>query len=38
MTTNGLRLAELAPDLRAAGLARVNVSLDTLDRETGSSG
>jgi cyclic pyranopterin phosphate synthase len=33
MTTNGLRLAELAPDLRAAGLGRVNVSLDTLDRD-----
>ncbi len=33
MTTNGLRLAALAPDLRAAGLARVNVSLDTLDRD-----
>lgn len=32
MTTNGLRLAELAAPLREAGLARVNVSLDTLDR------
>ncbi|WP_318011390.1 GTP 3',8-cyclase MoaA [Actinotalea sp. M2MS4P-6] len=31
MTTNGLRLAELAAPLRAAGLSRVNVSLDTLD-------
>ncbi|HVE63131.1 MAG TPA: GTP 3',8-cyclase MoaA [Mycobacteriales bacterium] len=30
LTTNGLRLAELAPALAAAGLARVNVSLDTL--------
>lgn len=32
MTTNGLRLAELAEPLREAGLARLNVSLDTLDR------
>ncbi|MEU3456629.1 GTP 3',8-cyclase MoaA [Micromonospora sp. NPDC006766] len=32
MTTNGLGLARLAPALRAAGLDRVNVSLDTLDR------
>lgn len=31
MTTNGLRMPELARDLRAAGLARVNVSVDTLD-------
>jgi cyclic pyranopterin phosphate synthase len=31
MTTNGSRLAELAAPLRAAGLAGVNVSLDTLD-------
>ncbi|PKU24909.1 GTP 3',8-cyclase MoaA [Telmatospirillum siberiense] len=31
MTTNGLRLAEVAGRLRAAGLRRVNVSLDTLD-------
>jgi GTP 3',8-cyclase len=31
MTTNGHRLAELAPDLKAAGLAGVNVSVDTLD-------
>jgi cyclic pyranopterin phosphate synthase len=31
LTTNGLRLAELAADLAAAGLRRVNVSLDTLD-------
>lgn len=31
MTTNGHRLVELAPALRAAGLAGVNVSLDTLD-------
>lgn len=31
MTTNGHRLAELAAPLRDAGLAAVNVSLDTLD-------
>jgi cyclic pyranopterin phosphate synthase len=31
MTTNGHRLAELAAPLRAAGLAGLNVSLDTLD-------
>ncbi|MGC4806500.1 GTP 3',8-cyclase MoaA [Micromonospora sp. DT233] len=31
LTTNGLGLARLAPALRAAGLDRVNVSLDTLD-------
>jgi cyclic pyranopterin phosphate synthase len=34
LTTNGVRLPELAHDLRAAGLQRVNVSLDTLRRET----
>ena len=33
LTTNGIGLARLAPALRAAGLDRVNVSLDTLDRE-----
>lgn len=33
MTTNGIRLAELARPLAAAGLRRINVSLDTLDRE-----
>jgi cyclic pyranopterin phosphate synthase len=33
MTTNGLRLAELAEPLREAGLARLNISIDTLDRE-----
>jgi cyclic pyranopterin phosphate synthase len=33
LTTNGIRLPEMADDLRAAGLTRVNVSLDTLDRE-----
>jgi cyclic pyranopterin phosphate synthase len=31
MTTNGLLLAEHAPALKAAGLHRVTVSLDTLD-------
>ncbi len=31
MTTNGTRLARHAAALRSAGLARVNVSLDTLD-------
>lgn len=33
MTTNGVTLARMAPDLRAAGLDRVNVSLDTLEPE-----
>ena len=33
LTTNGLKLPEMAVSLRAAGLDRVNVSLDTLDRE-----
>lgn len=32
MTTNGIGLAELAEPLAEAGLQRVNVSLDTLDR------
>ena len=31
LTTNGTRLAEFADDLAAAGVRRVNVSLDTLD-------
>ncbi|MCG5453955.1 GTP 3',8-cyclase MoaA [Micromonospora sp. PSH03] len=31
LTTNGIGLDRLAPALRAAGLDRVNVSLDTLD-------
>jgi cyclic pyranopterin phosphate synthase len=31
LTTNALRLAEVAQDLANAGLSRVNVSLDTLD-------
>jgi cyclic pyranopterin phosphate synthase len=34
LTTNGIGLARLAAPLAAAGLDRVNVSLDTLDRET----
>lgn len=34
MTTNGLRLAALARPLAEAGLTRVNVSCDTLSRET----
>jgi cyclic pyranopterin phosphate synthase len=33
MTTNGVQLAEHAAALREAGLRRVTVSLDTLDRE-----
>jgi cyclic pyranopterin phosphate synthase len=33
MTTNGTRLAEFADDLAAAGIRRINVSLDTLDRQ-----
>ncbi|WP_018787483.1 GTP 3',8-cyclase MoaA [Micromonospora sp. CNB394] len=33
LTTNGIGLARMAPALRAAGLDRVNVSLDTLDRD-----
>ena len=34
LTTNGIGLARTATALREAGLDRVNVSLDTLDRET----
>jgi cyclic pyranopterin phosphate synthase len=34
MTTNGVRLPEMVHDLAAAGLRRVNVSLDSLRRET----
>ena len=34
MTTNGILLEKYAPDLKDAGLDRVNVSLDTLNRET----
>jgi cyclic pyranopterin phosphate synthase len=33
LTTNGARLGVLAAPLRAAGLDRVNISLDTLQRE-----
>ena len=33
MTTNGVLLGKLAAPLKAAGLQRVNVSLDTLDPE-----
>ena len=33
LSTNGLRLAELAPTLKCAGLDRVNMSADSLRRE-----
>ena len=33
LTTNGLRLAESAAELKAAGLRRVTISLDTLRRD-----
>ncbi|HEX6292442.1 MAG TPA: GTP 3',8-cyclase MoaA [Herpetosiphonaceae bacterium] len=33
MTTNGLRLAEMAEPLREAGLTRVNISIDSLKPE-----
>jgi cyclic pyranopterin phosphate synthase len=33
LTTNGLKLAQMAGELREAGLTRVNVSLDTLQPE-----
>ncbi|MBB2975234.1 cyclic pyranopterin phosphate synthase [Microbacterium endophyticum] len=33
MTTNGIRLGEYLPDLIAAGLSRVNISIDTIRRE-----
>lgn len=33
MTTNGLLLEEYAEDLKKSGLNRVNISLDTLDRQ-----
>jgi cyclic pyranopterin phosphate synthase len=33
LTTNGLRLPEMAQDLADAGLGRVNISLDTLRRD-----
>ena len=31
ITTNGILLADMADDLKAAGLKRVNISLDTMD-------
>lgn len=34
LTTNALRLGELAGGLADAGLKRINISLDSLDRET----
>ncbi len=34
MTTNATRLASFADQIRAAGVKRVNISLDTLDRGT----
>ncbi len=34
MTTNGVLLAEMAKDLKQAGLKRINISLDSLDPET----
>src|SRR5690348_12388370 len=34
LTTNGIGLADRAPALAEAGLDRINISLDTLDRET----
>ncbi len=34
LTTNGTHLASFAGDLRRAGIERVNISLDTLDRDT----
>ena len=33
MTTNGVLLPRMADDLKAAGLSRVNISLDTLDSD-----
>ena len=33
MTTNGITLADIAQDLYDAGLDRLNISLDTLDKE-----
>lgn len=32
LTTNGVRLADMAEKLRATGVERLNISLDTLDR------
>ncbi len=34
MTTNATRLSEFADELAQAGIRRLNISLDTLDRET----
>lgn len=34
LTTNGVRLADMASDLARAGLQRINISLDSLDRDT----
>lgn len=34
MTTNGFLLAQMAEDLYAAGLKRINISLDSLDADT----
>ncbi len=34
MTTNATRLADFAEPIRAAGMRRINISLDTLDRAT----
>ena len=34
LTTNGVRLAELVPALKAAGVDGVNISLDAADPET----
>src|SRR5262245_14287563 len=34
LTTNGILLAEQAAELRTAGLARLNISLDTLSEDT----
>ncbi len=33
MTTNGTRLRQLAPELKEAGLDRINVSMHSIDRE-----
>ena len=33
LTTNGSQLARLAPDLKEAGVKRINISLDSLDPE-----
>ena len=33
LTTNGIMLSKLAEELKKAGLARVNISLDTMDAE-----